>query len=140
MEGKIFKNTAILRIDKGEEVMESLVAFCKSKNITLANVTGLGASDNVIVACFDNDIKEYVITVYDKDYYEVTNFTGNITLNNGEIYPHLHINFADHKQETFGGHLEKCIISATCEFFLDILEDTVDRTFDEEVGINILKF
>lgn len=44
------------------------------------------------------------------------------------------------KGEVFGGHLNKAIVSATCEMVIDIIDGTVDRYFDEEIGLNLFKF
>lgn len=44
------------------------------------------------------------------------------------------------KEKYFGGHLNKAIVSATCEMVISIIEGNVDRYFDEEIGLNLFKF
>ena len=59
---------------------------------------------------------------------------------NGEFYCHLHMSAGNHKGEVFGGHLNKALVSATCEMIITVIDGTVDRFFDEEVGLNLFRF
>ena len=53
---------------------------------------------------------------------------------NGEFYTHIHMSAGNDKGEVFGGHLNKAVVSATCEMVIDIIDGKVDRYFDEEIG------
>lgn len=53
---------------------------------------------------------------------------------------HLHINVADAEHHVYGGHLNECIISATCEIVIDCIEGHLNRRLDENVGLNIFEF
>lgn len=44
------------------------------------------------------------------------------------------------KGQVFGGHLNRTIVSATCEMVINIIDGKVDRYFDEEIGLNLFKF
>lgn len=44
------------------------------------------------------------------------------------------------KGEVFGGHMNKAIVSAVCEMVIDVIEGTVDRIYDEEIGLNVFSF
>ena len=59
---------------------------------------------------------------------------------NGEFYSHLHMSAGDDKGQVFGGHLNKAIVSATCEMIINIIDGTVDREYNEEIGLNLFKF
>jgi len=39
-----------------------------------------------------------------------------------------------------GGHLNRAVVSATCEMVITCIPGTVDRAFSEEVGLNLFKF
>ena len=65
-----------------------------------------------------------------------------ITINtmDGEYYSRLHMSAGNEKGEVFGGHLNEAYISATCELVIRIIDGTTDRVFDENVGLNVLRF
>ena len=44
------------------------------------------------------------------------------------------------KGEVFGGHLNRAIVSATCEMIISTIDGKVDRIFDESTGLNLFKF
>ena len=59
---------------------------------------------------------------------------------NGETYTHFHISVADESVNVYGGHLTEAVISGTGELVLTEIEGTVDRKFDEEIGLNLFEF
>ena len=46
----------------------------------------------------------------------------------------------DSEGHVFGGHLNRAIVSATCEMIINIIDGEVDRYHDEEIGLNLFKF
>lgn len=139
MESKRFGNKVVVRLDRGEEVIASLTEIVKQYDIKLGNVQALGATNHVKVGLFNIEEKKYYSRELDTDM-EITSLIGNITRMKDEVYLHLHINVADGNQNVYGGHLNECIISATCEMFIDIIDGEVNRRFDENVGLNLFLF
>lgn len=139
MQSAKFENKFILRIDKGEEIVETLKVFCAQNEIGLGQITGLGATNRVTVGLFDPDKKEY----HSKEFtgnFEIAPLTGNITTMAGEIYLHLHINICDEWHNSFGGHLNSAVVSATFEAIIEKFDGTLERAMDPDVGLNLLKF
>lgn len=58
---------------------------------------------------------------------------------NDEFYTHIHMSAGNDKGEVFGGHLNKAIVSATCEMTIKIIDGTVDRKFDNNIGLNLFE-
>ena len=70
----------------------------------------------------------------------LTSLTGSINTMNGEFYSHIHMSCGDEQGHVVGGHLNKAIISATCEMFINIIDGEVDRFKDDITGLNLFKF
>ncbi len=139
MEYKKFGNKYIIRIDKGEEVVDTLKKFCVDNKIRLGTITGLGATNKVTIGLFEAQSKKY----FSKELignHEIAPLYGNITTMNGEIYLHLHVNLGNEEHKSFAGHLNSAFVSATVEVIIDSIEGEVERNFSDEIGLNLLKF
>lgn len=139
MECKKFGNKYVVRIDKGEEIVETLKKFCTQNNIKLGSVYGIGAVNKATIGLFEIGKKEYHSTTVNGDH-EITSLVGNVSTMNGQTYLHIHVNLANAKHEVCGGHLNSAFVSATCELIVDAIEGSVDREFSQEIGLNLYKF
>ena len=139
MEYRKFGNTIIARIDKGEEILTKIEEISKKENIKLANVNALGATNDFTVGVYKIDEKKYYSNDF-KGNFEIVSLTGTINTMNGEFYTHIHMSAGNDKGEVFGGHLNKAIVSATCEMVINIIDGVVDREYNEEIGLNLFKF
>jgi len=54
-----FGNKWVVRIDKGEEIVETLTQLCKKNKIKLGSVSGVGGIERVTVGSFTAKTKEY---------------------------------------------------------------------------------
>ena len=139
MEYRKCSDTYVLRLDRGDEVVESLKTLCKNEEIKLAEITGLGASNFVEIGLFNVNTKEYKTKEFE-GMFEITSLVGNATRKDGEVYLHLHINFGNEAGNAFGGHLVKARISATGEIIIRVIEGEVGRKFNDEIGLNLFEF
>lgn len=139
MEYRRFGNKIIARIDKGEEILTTIKEISLKENIKLASVQALGATDEFTVGVYKVDEKKYYANEF-KGYFEIVSLTGTINTMDGEFYTHIHMSAGNDKGEVFGGHLNKAVVSATCEMVIDIIDGNVDRKYDEETGLNVFRF
>ncbi len=137
MKIKKFGNKWVVRIDKGEEIVETLKRFCKKNKIKLGSVSGVGGTGRVTVGSFKAKTKEYFSQELTGDY-EITSLIGNISTMKGKIYLHLHITISDSNNNAFGGHLNSAVISTTGEIIIEEIEGEIEREFNEEVKLNLL--
>ena len=139
MRYKKFGNKFIVRLDRGEEIIETLKQFCKDMNIKSGSITGIGATNKATVGFFDVETKKY----HSKELvgnFEIAPLYGNISMKDNEVYLHIHINLCGSDHTSFGGHLSFAIVSATVEIIIDVIDEKMDREFDKKTGLNLLKF
>ena len=60
MEYRRFDKTIIVRLDKGEEILEQVKELALKERIKLASVQALGAVDRFTVGVFKTDDKKYL--------------------------------------------------------------------------------
>lgn len=139
MEYRVFDETIVLRLEKGEEVIESIKKLCEKEDIKAGSISGLGASNHIVVGLFKVAEKKYYSNTFEEDF-EITNLTGNISRMDGEVYLHIHGTFANVEGKCIGGHLNKAIISATSEIIINKINGNIGRKFSEEIGLNLFEF
>ena len=139
MDYRRFGGKIIVRLDKGEEIIETLKNLSVKENIKLGSVSGIGAVKNVELRYFDPDTKKYHDQSFEKSY-EAAPISGNISRMSGEVYLHVHASLGGDDFTSVAGHLRSARVSATFEAVIDIIGGEVDRLFSEEIGLNLLKF
>lgn len=139
MEYRKFDNTMIVRIDKGEEILAEIKELAIKENIKLASVAALGAVNDFTVGVFNVEEKKYYSNRF-KGNFEIVSLVGTINTMNDEFYAHVHMSAGNDKGQVFGGHLNRAVVSATCEMVITIINGKVDRCFSEEIGLNLFKF
>ena len=139
MDYRRFNDTIVLRIDRGEEIIETVKTVAEKEHIRLASVEALGATDDFTVGVYDVPTKHYDQKTFTGPH-EIVLLVGTITEKDGAFYQHLHMSAGNKNCEVVGGHLNRATVSATCEMVIRILDGAVDRKTDPEIGINLLRF
>lgn len=139
MEYRRFDNVIVARLDKGEEILEKIKEISLKEDIRLANINALGATNDITVGVFKTAEKKYYSNSFTGDM-EIVSLTGTVNTMNGEFYSHLHMSCGDVNGNVFGGHLNRAVVSATCELVMYIIDGRVDRKFSEEIGLNLFEF
>jgi len=132
-------NKYVVRIDKGEEVVYQIQKICIDNNITAGCITGLGGTNRVVVGLLDTTHNEYVSKQFIGSF-EISSLMGNISKMNNEMYLHINIVISDENMNSFGGHLNQCYISSTCEIIIDAIDLEINRRYDQEIGLNLYEF
>lgn len=140
MEYKRFKDKIVIKIDRGEEIIEQIAVISEKESIRLAVVNALGAVGKFEVGLFDTSEKKYYTTGDFNGDFEITSLHGTVTTMGGKHYSHIHMSAADHKGIVYGGHLKNAYVSGTCEMIIDIIDGTVERKFSDEAGLNLFNF
>ncbi len=136
MKEKVIGNTIVLRLEIGEEIVESVKDVCTRHNVKAAYITGIGALKKAVVGVFNMDTKVYKSNEY-ICFTELTALCGNASVMDGSSYIHLHASLADENGHAFGGHLNEGVIGATAEIFITVLDGTIERVHCDETGLNV---
>lgn len=134
----INKNTFVIKIKRGEKIIESLQKFCKAEEIINAFFYGLGALDWVKLGEYNVSTKKYHEVEFSKEM-ELTNITGNVANSQDGIIIHSHATVSDHDMQAFGGHLADGRVSGTAEIFLTKLDSKIAKKYDEETGLKLME-
>lgn len=138
MDYRRFGDKIVARIDRGEEIHEQLERIALREGVRLAEVSALGAVDDFTVGVYKVAEKQYYANSFQGPF-EIVSLTGTISTKDGAYYAHLHMSAGNEKGEVFGGHLNRARVSATCEMVISIIDGTVERRFDPEIGLNLFE-
>ncbi len=133
------KKIHLIKLDKGEFLLESLSQYVKTNNISAGYFNGIGALEEARISYFDTKKKEYIETIQRE--VELISCIGNIGINkdNNEPIVHTHISVSDSKGKMYGGHLNlNSIVSVTVEIFLIELEGKINRIKDNQSNLYLI--
>lgn len=131
------ENTYIIKIEKGEEVIDILTSLCVREGIVNAEFRGIGAVEHLSCGYYALDEKKYYFTEYSQ-LLEVASLTGNVALKEGKPFVHVHGVFTDTANTAFGGHVASATAGVVVEIFLHAYPTTIERTYDEKIGLFLL--
>ena len=135
------ENKYFLRVDKGEELVSSILSLCEKEGIKTAYFQGIGACDRVV--CQTLDLSTHDFINHEKTgMLEMISLLGNIAPDdNGDLSFHAHASFSyieGEEVKLFGGHLKEGYICYTGEIIVSPVELNLKRS--KESGMNIWKF
>lgn len=129
----------MVRVDKGEEVVASLLAFAEEHDVRCASVTGLGGVRNTRLAYFCTAQKEYLPRDFE-DVLELVSLTGNLGVHAGDPFLHAHVVLSDREFRCFGGHLLRSEVAVTAEFAVRVGDVAIERVANDDLGIKEQRF
>ncbi len=130
------KRIIVAKLEKGEDLLESLAALAKKYEMVSGFFNAIGALSEANIGFFEKG--EYKSIKLELDL-ELVSCIGNISYREGELVVHAHIVVGDKEGKAFGGHvLNGCIVSVTCEIFLIEINQRIRRTEDKATGLFLL--
>lgn len=128
----------VLRLEKGEEIIEKLEEFCGKEGISSGHFQGIGGLDRAEIAYYDMADREYHPRVLDKPPMELLSLLGNVSVAERKLKVHAHVVIGRTDFSVIGGHLNRGIVFPTCEIVFIPLEDGLERKMDKETGLALL--
>ncbi len=142
MKSKLIHNapqrTFAVVFDKGDDVLENLLAFAKDHRLAAAEFTGLGALSDAVLGYFDWQKKDYKRIAIDEQV-EVLSLTGNVAFADGEPKLHPHIVLGKSDGTAHGGHLLEAHVRPTLEVIVTESPAHLQRRSDPETGLALIQ-
>lgn len=144
MEYKAFGNTCYVRVDKGDEVISSILDVCKQEGIRSATFVGIGGCGEAEIQVFDADSGTFATELYE-GVLELVSLIGNV-VDAGEDGPfwHAHALFSyrdGDEHRTAAGHLKSATVRYTAEIELrPVVGGVIHGAPDPETGTRFWSF
>ncbi|MHA1506939.1 MAG: PPC domain-containing DNA-binding protein [Candidatus Asgardarchaeia archaeon] len=128
LDDRVIGRVTIARLERGEDILKSLLELSREKEICSAFFTLIGALSEARFGYFEEGIYK---TIELKENVEIVSCIGNITKRGNENFVHAHIAVACEDGSVYGGHLmEGCIVDPTVEIFIVRVSPSVIRKVD----------
>ncbi len=133
------QRTFAVIMDKGDEAMEKLKGFAEREGIDAAQITGIGAFEDVTLRYFDWQTKQYHDNPVNEQV-EVAALVGDISEKEGGK-PEVHIHLVVGKRDgtALAGHLKTGHVRPTLELIVTELPAHLRRRKDPETGLALIK-
>lgn len=134
-----FSNIYQGRLNRGDELIISLTNHLKEKGIKSGFIHGIGAVSSAKLGYFNAQTKKYEELLFDENM-EILSLNGNISIKDGDIFPHIHAMFSKKDFTAIGGHLFSPTIVYAFEFMIyEYSGEPLMRQFDEDTGLYLWK-
>ena len=131
------EKTYALIFDKDDEVIGELTAFARTRRITAARFTGIGAFREVTLAYFDRAARRYR-NIPVREQVEVLSLAGDVALDGDEPRVHAHVVVGKADATAHGGHLVEGRVWPTLELVLTESPRHLRRRSDAETGLALI--
>jgi predicted DNA-binding protein with PD1-like motif len=137
MQFKKYGERYLLRLEVGEEIIETIKEFCTQRRIGSGKMTGIGVLRKAQISYYDLALRDFHHREI-FEYVELTSLMGNISIMEGQVFPHLHVTLSDAKFNVYGGHLSSGEIGVTGEFVIEPFNIEIERKLYQETGFRLL--
>lgn len=137
---KLENNEFYLRLEKGEEIVKTLMSFCAEHNLQAGHIQGIGGLVSASIGVYRlAGSKEYEWKEFSGDL-ELTSLMGNIAMSDEGRMLHLHVNIGNEALEIVGGHLKNAIVGGTVELYIKGFDGVFMRKYNDDIGLKLLDF
>ncbi len=128
----------VLRLESGDDILQSLRQFATTKRIGASLLEGIGSLRKVKLGHYDFKTKQYKFEIFEDDL-EILTLSGNIASMNREPLPHVHVTLGRRDFSVIGGHLDEESSANMVEIGLWKLPGKLVKAKDAEIGLNVLQ-
>lgn len=127
----------IVRLERGERIVETVHAFCADNGIKAGSVYGIGGAEWVELGFYHLDRKEYEYTTVD-ELVEISSLIGSVSMADGSQTLHLHATVAGSDLIAKAGHLREGVVAGTLELRIEIFGGEIQRVHSDDIGLKLL--
>ena len=144
MDYRKINDTVYIRMDRGDEIIGSILDVCRKEGILSATFSGIGGCGEAEIQTLIPETNEFETRTIN-GMLELVSITGNVISDeDGEIYQHTHALISykeDGKHNVSGGHIKSLTVSYTAEIELrPVIGGVIKRKYDPETGTGFWKF
>ena len=144
MDYRNFNQTFYIRLDRGDEIISSLLDVCRKEHIQSAVFSGIGGCDHAEIQTYIAETESFE-TQDLSGMLELISLNGNIISDDGgKLYHHTHALFTykeNGEHKVAGGHMKSVTVLYTAEIELrPVIGGTIRRKSDPETGTGFWKF
>lgn len=128
----------LVRLDRGELLIDTLTRLFKENDLPSVWLSGIGGAAWAELAFYNLDSQKYRINKINK-LLEITSLQGNAAWEGDQPLLHIHGTFADERMHGLGGHINELEVAGTCEILLHRwYGDQLNRIKDQDTGLKLL--
>jgi len=136
--------TYYVRLDRGDEIIGSLMEICEKEKIMSATFSGIGGCGSAEIQTFIPETGQFEVRNL-KGMLELVSLNGNIVSDeSGKLYHHTHAAFAykeNNEHLMDAGHIKSVVVLYTAEIELrPIVGGIIRRKYDPETGTGFWDF
>lgn len=143
MDYRLFGDKYYVRLDKGEEIIASILEICQKERIKSATYNGIGGCKDALIQIF-NPKKGKFNQEKHEGMLELVSLCGNVIQDGDSLYNHAHVIFAyekDGQNVLAGGHMKSATVLYTAEIEISPIKNgVIFRKDDEETGTGFWSF
>ena len=144
MDYRKFGETYYIRMDKGDEIISTILGICQKEQIASAIFSGIGGCRSAEIQTFIPETGSFEVQEL-KGMLELVSLTGNIVSDDdGTYFHHTHAAFSykqDGEHHVAVGHIKSIEVLYTAEIELrPVIEGRIRRKYDPETGTGFWDF
>lgn len=144
MDYRKFGPTLYIRMDRGDEIVSTLISICEREGISSAAYSGIGGCQSAEIQTFIPEKRAFE-TERVEAMLELVSLMGNVvTGEDGNLYHHTHALFSyveNAQHRVLSGHLKSSVVLYTAEIELRPVDGgMIGRKRDPETGTGFWNF
>src|SRR5271168_5553240 len=131
--------TFVLVFETGDEIASLLQKFAAGQGLAGSSFKAIGALSYAQLGWLNWETKKYDPACLLDEQVELLSLIGDIALRNGEPQVHAHVVVGRSDGTAHGGHLLEARVRPTCELILTESPAHLQKKFDPDSGIALIK-